>query len=601
MEDNFLSYYERELTYIREMGTEFAKKYPKIAGRLLLEPDKSEDPHTERIVEAFALLAGRIHKKIDDDFPLITESLLNIIYPHYVNPIPSMTVVQFEPIMKNIPESGYSIERGTKLFSKSVGGSTCNFQTGMDTEILPVEVVEAGFRDPSVLKNGAQQGLQLRLKLANNLTFADIEWKKIRFYLNGQSHHVYSLYELLLNNVCHIDFEVQNDRGKKQQVSIPTSSLMPVGFEEDEAIVPFTSRSFAGYRLLYEYFAFPEKFLFVDLGGLEKLSSLGSFSEVTIWFHLDRFVKSNLVVDQETFSLNCTTIVNLFSKVSEPIRVEHKKTEYRVVADFRRQDAMEIHSIDSVTSVRGGMAADIVDFKPFYSIRHHLGEADGMSRRAHWHMQRRQSGRHDDKGTDVFLSFVDLDFKPTDPDVEILTVHTTCTNRDLPSRLPFGDANGDFDLETAAPVAKTRCLLKPTPTRRPNMSGDLQWRLISHFSLNYLSIVQGGEEALREILTLYDFDNSAATRQQINGIISLYSSHVTRRLGPSLCRGVKITIELDQEKFVGMGVYLFASILERMFGQYVSVNSFTQLEVKTIQSKEILKTWAPRSGSRILL
>ena len=185
--------------------------------------------------------------------------------------------------------------------------------------------------------------------------------------------------------------------------------------------------------------------------------------------------------------------------------------------------------------------------------------------------------------------------------MEVLTIHTTCTNRDLPSRLPFGAPKGDFDLEIAAPLAKVAGIMKPIRSRRPSLGGALHWRLISHLSLNYLSIVQGGEEALREILRLYDFDNSPATRQQISGITRLSSRYVTKRMGRSLGRGVRVVIEFDEDKYVGTGIFLFASILERFLGQYVSVNSFSQLVAKSIQNSEVLKEWPPRSGNRVLL
>lgn len=201
----------------------------------------------------------------------------------------------------------------------------------------------------------------------------------------------------------------------------------------------------------------------------------------------------------------------------------------------------------------------------------------------------------------MYLSFTDLNFQPADPGVEILTIHTTCTNRDLPSRLPFGALEGDFDLDIAAPLVKVSGITKPTPSRRPSLGGALHWRLISHLSLNYLSIVEGGVEALREILSLYDFDNSPATRQQISGITRLTSRYVTKRMGQSIGRGVQVTIEFDEDKYVGAGIFLFAGILERFLGQYVSVNSFSQMVAKTIQKKEVLKEWAPRSGNRILL
>jgi type VI secretion system protein ImpG len=194
-----------------------------------------------------------------------------------------------------------------------------------------------------------------------------------------------------------------------------------------------------------------------------------------------------------------------------------------------------------------------------------------------------------------------MDFVPADPGVEIVTVHVTCTNRDLPGRVTFGDPTGDFETRITAPVSAINCLIKPTLTRRPSLGGALHWRLISHLSLNYLSLVEGGEEALREILTLYDFDNSPATRQQINGIVSLHSEYIEKRIGLSFCRGVQVTITLDEDKFVGTGLFLFASILDCFIGRYVSVNSFSQLIVKTLQRKERLKKWPPRSGNKILL
>jgi type VI secretion system protein ImpG len=271
------------------------------------------------------------------------------------------------------------------------------------------------------------------------------------------------------------------------------------------------------------------------------------------------------------------------------------------VPDVRRSNATEVFSIDQVTATSMRTPGKQIEFKPFYSIRHHLNHDDDTEGRVFWHMQRRPSARRDDAGTDVFLSFTGFDFTPLDPGVEILTVHTTCTNRDLPARLPFGDPSGDFDMEVEAPVARITSVIKPTPTRRPYLGGELQWRLISHLGLNYMSIVQGGEDALKEILKLYDFDNSPSTRQQIEGVVSLKAEHVTKRIGQSFCRGVQVTVEFDEDKFVGAGLYLFAGILERFLAQYVSVNSFSQLIAKTIQRREILKKWPPRTGNQVLL
>ena len=601
MDDTLLNYYERELNYVRQMGAEFAGKYPKIAGRLQLEHDRSADPHTERLIEAFAFISGRIHKKIDDDFPAITESLFNVIYPHYNNPIPSVTIARFEPIMQNITEVGYLIDRGTKLYSKPVNGTACQFTSSQPVQIWPVEVVDAGLKEPKVLMKDAQQAIHLQLKTANNIPFSALEWKSLRFFLHGQHQHVFHLYELLFNNVCHVECSVGTDIGAAGSISLAPSSISPVGFEDEEAVLPFSKRSFPGYRLLFEYFCFPERFLFFDLEGLERLKDKKTGDTLDIWIYLNRVAKSNLIVNGETFCLNAAPAVNLFSKPAEPIRVEQRKTEYQVVPDLRKRDSTEVYSVDRVTASTTATPAKQYEYRPFYSMRHHLSGDESGSREAYWHIQRRHSAQKGDNGTEVFLSFADLDFKPTDPGVEIMLLHTTCTNRDLPSRLPFGAPGGDFDLEIAAPLARVSGMIKPTPCRRPSLGGGLHWRLISHLSLNYLSIVQGGEEALREILRLYDFDNSPTTRQQISGISGLKSQYVTKRMGRSIGRGIQVAIEFDEDKYVGTGLFLFSSILERFLGQYVSVNSFSQLVVKTIQKKEVLKEWPPRSGNRVLL
>lgn len=601
MDDRLLHYYERELTFIRAMAAEFARTYPKIAGRLLLEPDRCEDPHTERLIEAVAFLSGRIHKKIDDDFPQITEALLNILYPHYVAPIPSMAVVRFDPIKQNVPPGGYRIDAGTTLYSKPVRGAPCRFRTCQPVDLWPVEVVAAGLRDPQDPSGGVLQSVVIELQSFNGLKVGNLEWESLRFFLNGPAQHIYHLYELLMNHVAEIVGEISGGSGPRQTLRWGPEQIRPAGFAPEERLVPYPGRSFPAYNLLFEYFCFPEKFLFFDLEGLSRLKRAGDGDRLTLWINLKRAATPNLVVNRETFLLHTVPIVNLFRRIAEPIRVEHHRTEYPVVPDLRRLNATEVFSIDQVTATALGSPGKQIEFKPFYSIRHHLDPVEDTEAHVFWHLQRRPSERREDAGTDVFLSFTGFDFTPQDPGVEILTVHTTCTNRDLPARLPFGDPSGDFDMEVEAPVARITAVIKPTPTRRPLLGGELQWRLISHLALNYMSIVQGGEDALKEILKLYDFDNSPSTRQQIEGVAGLSAEHVTKRIGQSFGRGVQVTLELDEDKFVGAGLYLFASVLERFLGQYVSVNSFSQLRLKTLKRSEILKTWPPRSGNRVLL
>lgn len=600
MEDLLLGYYEKELTFVRELGAEFAKKYPKIAGRLLLEADKCDDPHTERIIEAFAFISGRIHKKIDDNFPEITEAIFNIVYPHYVRPVPSMGIVRFDPMGTNIPPAGYTIEKHTPLFSKPVKGVPCQFRTCQPVTIWPVEVVSATFQEPKSRINSARQTIVISLKTFNEIGVSDVGWSSLRFFLQGQHQHIFSLYELIFNNVCHLELRATRADGNPFSIPLSPEHIKPVGFGPAEGMLPYPKRSFPGYLLLFEYFCFPEKFLFFDLGGLDKFEDAELGDRLEILIYLDTVPKS-IPVDRETFCLNAAPVINLFERIAEPIRVEHRKTDYQVVPDIRRQEATEVFSVDKVSAVAVDAADDPIQFRPFYSIRHHLYDRRDRRRGTFWHQTRRPSGKKGDNGTEVFLSFTDLDLKPTDPGVEIFTARVTCTNRDIPGRLPFGDSEGDFDMEIAAPVTAVRSLVKPTQTRRPFMGGGLQWRLISHLSLNYLSLVEGGETALREVLKLYDFDDSPSTRQQIDGIVRLESTHVTKRLGRAFCRGVQTTITFDEDKYVGSGLFLFATILERFLGQYVSVNSFSQMVARTIRKEGALKRWPPRSGNQILL
>ncbi len=584
------------------MGAEFSKKYPKIAGRLLLEPDKCEDPHTERLIEAFAFISSRIHKKIDDDFPELTESLFNIIYPHYINPIPSTTIVQFSPLKQKISEVGYTIDNNSTLYSKPVNGTPCQFTTRQPVTLWPVEVVSAELQDPKDLIEGARQAIVLQLKTFNNIKLSDLAWDKLCFYLNGPTQHIYHLYELLFNNVCHIKCESTNPQGTAETISLAPDNIKPVGFTPEEGLLPYSPQSFAGYLLLFEYFCFPERFLFFELSGLDKIKHTAFNDTVDIWLYLNTKAAQNFVINKETFCLNATPAINLFKRIAEPIRVEQQKSEYRVIPDIRRQETIEVLSIDRVTaSSSTATSKENFEIKPFYSIRHHLHEDVSQDRNVFWHSHRRASGKKEDEGTDVFISFANQELNWTDPGEDIITAHTTCTNRDLPARLPFGDPTGDFNMETATPVSQINSLLKPTATRRPSLGGGLQWRLISHLSLNYMSLVQGGGEALKEILKLYDFDDSPASRQQINGIISVQSERVTKRVGRSFCRGIQVTIEFDEDKYVGAGLYLFASVLERFLAQYVSINSFSQLVAKTTQKQEVLKQWQPRNGSQVLL
>ena len=612
MRDDLLLYYERELTFLRQMGAEFAAKYPKIASRLVLEPDKCEDPHVERMLEAFAFLAGRIHLKIDDEFPEITEALLNILYPHYLRPIPSMAVAQFRVDPDQVsPETGLKLERGALLNSRPVAGVPCKFRTCYDVTFWPVEVAHAEWTTPDRLKpaikaSDAVAAVRILLRCPGDLTFAKLSLSSLRFYLAGESNVVYSLYEVLCNNCVQI---VAREPGKSrlQPVILPGEALRPVGFGEDEGMLPYPGRSFVAYRLLQEYFCFPQKFFFFDLTGLERVVAAGFGGQAEIVLLISQFERADrrqtleAGVSEKTFRLGCAPIVNLFPQTAEPILLDHTKYEYPVVPDASRRNAIEAFEITEVASANP-QTGEVQRFEPFYSYRH------GSSRskpQAFWRAMSRRSGHRDDEGTEMFLSLVDLSSRPVRPNVDALTVRTICTNRDLPSRLPFGNEAGDFELEGAAPVQRIVALLKPTDTLRRPVGKDSLWRLVSQLSLNYLSLVSQGREALQEILRLYNFTGSTYSEKQIEGLVEVASrrhfARVVSEDGVAFARGMRVEMEFDEEQFVGGGVYLFAAVLEYFLGLYVSMNSFSQLRARTSQRKEILKQWPPRAGQKILL
>jgi type VI secretion system protein ImpG len=613
MKEDLLPYYEHELSLFRNMGKEFAKSYSKIAQRLLLEPDKCDDPHVERLIEAFAFLAGRVHHKIDDEFPEITEALLSILYPHYLQPIPSMSVAQFktDPDQAQL-STGYEIKRNSQLYTRPLVGkdTSCSFRTCYPVMLWPLEVASASVAPSSnqALTPGSGESLaiiRIELKCLGPATFESLPLESLRFYLSGESHIVHTLYELLFNNVVRVEVGSVG-RSRKVTAVLPAPSVRPVGFDREQGLLPYPHRSFLGYRLLQEYFSFPQKFLFFDVAGFNRIGRLPLGNAVQILLHISSFERKERLqlleqkVSVETFQLGCTPITNLFDRLAEPIGVTQKDTEYPVIPDIHRRSSTEIYSVNKVTSTAPYLEKPR-EYVPFYSIRHSYSEDPAQG---YWYVNRRTSERTGDRGTEVYLSLVNSQFEAVRPPDESLTVHVTCTNRDLAGELPLTGSYGELSLE-AGSLVRVRSLMIPTKTIRPLLRRGLQWRLISHLALNHLSIVQGGKEALQEILKLYDFTDDPVIRKQIAGIADLSSTpYVTRIVsehGIVFVQGIQVDMEFDESEFVGSGIFLFASVLEAFFGLYSSINSFTQLKARSKQRKGYLKQWQPRSGEQILL
>jgi len=607
MRDELLVYYERELTYLRQMGAEFAEHYPKVASRLLLEPNRCEDPHVERLIESVALLSSRVHLRLDDDFPEITQALLNVVYPHYTRPIPSMSVAEFRMREASIA-SVQRIPRHTMLYSRPVDGMPVRFQTCYDTDVWPLRIAEAQWLsidrlDPPLKAQRAAAVLRLRLDCWQGVSFAQLPLGSLRFYLNGEGALAHSLYELLANNCVSIVLRDPAPKFRQRPVELHPEALRAVGFEDHEGLLPYTHRSFGAYRLLQEYFSLPEKFFFFDLRGLDALRAAGFKSSAEILFLISPFERAERQeslaagVSAKTIRLGCSPIVNLFPHAAEPIQWDQTQYEYPVVPDFRQSRASEVFSIDDVACTYE-KSGETVAFEPFFSFRH--GSASKAP--TFWSATRRTGGPNG--AGKMWISLVDLAGNPVTLNLDTVIVRCTCTNGDLPANMPVGDESGDFTLEEGAAIDRVVALRKPTPTLRPATGRDALWRLISHLSLNYLSLVEEGREALQDMLRLYQTTSPHLDRQ-VEGIAALSSARRFARVagdhGISYVRGVRVQMELDESKFVGGGVYLFASVLEHFLAQYVSMNSFSQLAVRTPQRKEMLREWPPRTGNRILM
>jgi type VI secretion system protein ImpG len=613
MSEALFPYYERELLFVRQLAQEFARQYPAAAGRLLLEPNRSADPHVERLIESFALLAGRIHHKLDDEFPELTEGLFSVLYPHYLAPVPSMGIIQFEvdPARAQLP-AGFLIEKGSRLYTPPVNNLACRFRTGYPVTLWPVRLASARLQSPPFppglhVPPRTAAVLRLQFECQGGMAFPDLELERLRFYLHGDNQVMPHLYELIFNHAAQVVFRpAEPDRTPGPVTLPPDQCLFQVGFEREDSLLVYPQRSFLGYRLLTEFFAYPAKFLFVDLAGWRQARRAGFRDRLEVVVFLNRTVKSvEQAVDASTFRLGCTPAVNLFEQTAEPIPVTQARYEYRVLPDVAHPLGMEVYSVEAVTST-DPTTNRTTEYQPFYSFRH--GRTD--EEQTFWYAARRRSTAPDDRGTDVYLNLVDLAFNPRLPADSTLVVRTVCTNRDLPSLLHQAGEDLPFALEAAAPLSRINCLRSPTPPLRPPLRRGAHWRLVSHLSLNHLSLTDPveGLEALQEILRLYDFSDpeagqqqlAAVTRQLIDGIVAMRTRRVIGRTrgetASGFCRGVEVTLEFDEQKYVGTGVFLFASVLERFLGLYASINSFSQLVGKVRQSEGVFKKWPPRAG-----
>jgi type VI secretion system protein ImpG len=575
-------YYQDELSYLRELGKEFALANPEAAHFV---GESSSDPEVERLLEGFSFLTARIRQKLDDEIPELTHALVEMLWPHYLRPIPSMTVLQFEAL----PQAAKMVRpvpRGTEVQSVPVDGTPCRFRTAYDVTLQPWTLESLSAR------TDAQPALKLRFRMAEGVSLKKLGISEIRLHLAGEAVVSRSLYLCLCRYLKRITVQPV---GGASASAVEGAAVRPAGFGADQFLLPFPAASFTGFRLLQEYFAFPSKFMFVDVVGLRGLQAVGDATAFDLTFELTQLPRAMPPVSASNVLLHCSPAVNLFPHEADPIRLDHERVEYRLRPSGGDPNHFEVYTIDKVTGIAAGTAA-VQEYHPFLRFARRSGQESRLYR------HRLQPSVVGDQ-VDVFISLLHPAAEGGVPDVETISSELTCSNRMLPSRLMIGDVSAPAG---ASPTfAKFRNITRPTASIPPTLGSDLHWRLLSHLTLNYLSLVD--LEALRRLLGLYHFrarvdqKSENSLRLLLQGLKAVRSMPATRLFQGTPVRGLHVDLDVDEEGLGGEGeTYLLGSVLNEFFAQYVSLNAFCRLTVNGTKFGEIYQ-WPSRMGDRILL
>lgn len=620
MNPRFLRYYNQELQHLREVGGEFAKEYPKIAGRIGLEEFDCADPYVERLLEGFAFLAARIQMKIESEFPRFTQHLSELIYPHFLAPTPSMMVAQLRADLNNPAlMNGFVVPRETSMRSivPDQDSTACHYRTGHQATLWPLQLLEAKFFTLSGAQAGldvvfpaqVKAGIRLRLKLDGERKFNTLPMDKLCLYIRGGDDMPMRIYEKIMAN-CESVLVTPVERPARWHHFLSKTNIHRMGFEDDQALIPNDRRGFSGYRLLQEYFSFPQRFMFFEIRGLQAAFQKCDAGEIDILILLNRGdVQMEQTLDASNFALNCVPAINLFPMIADRFDIDDGHLEYHVVPNRKHPIDYEIFQVIGVDGYGVGPDA-LFEYESFYNAKDlgtlHQAEAFYQIRREKRKLserQRRLGPRTSYIGTEVFCSIVDGNEAPYPEELRRVGLRVLATNRDLPLSMPLGVGATDFILMLDSPVLEVRALVGPSQPMPSFAEGKVAWRLINHLSLNYLSLIDNDAErgavALREMLSLYCHETDISSQRQIEGVRSIKVERITRRLptqGPiTFGRGLQITVLLDDTMFEGVGPFLLGAVLEHFFSQYASVNTFTETIVKTISRGEIMR-WPVKSG-----
>ena len=593
---SFNDYYQSELTALRQSGRTFAERNPALAPFL---GQSGRDPDVERLLEGVAFLTGRLRQKLDDEWPELTHSLMQLLWPNYMRPLPSFSILQFEALNQTGP--AMRVERGTSVGSDPVDGISCRFRTCFATDLLPLELTAVNY---SAQGQGALFALELKVRGEGHL--GQLQLQRLRLHFAGERYISHTLYLSLLRSLTRVEVVPLDGNGqalkhddKPLLITIPVNQVHPVGFAEDEALIPYPLNTFRGYRYLQEYFALQDKFLFVDINGLESINDqsaelLAQAKGFELRFNIHSNAIQHLRPSQANVRLYCTPIVNLFKKDALPIRLDGKQDEYLLLPSELDRGHCGVYSIESITGhlQAGGGERQYVPFESFK----HDASFDVPQVCPHYSVRQRPSMQHG--GLDTFLSF---DIRHID-EQETLSIDLICTNQNLPLHLKEGQICKPC--EDTPGFAKFRNITACTPNYAPPIDQDFLWKLISNMSLNYLSLEN--VDALKVILETYDlpryYDRNRAnvSRKMLSGLKSIRHAATDRLFKGLPLRGLRTELSVDSGQFVCEGdVFLFASVLNEFFALYASLNSFHELQVKTTNGE--VYAWTPRMGLQPVL
>ncbi len=584
-DDSTLRYYEAEMRYLTEAGREFANAHPDRARMLNLDRVGERDPYVERLFEGFAFLVGRLRQKLDDELPEITESLVSLLWPHYLRTLPSLSILELVPDLGTLQKCE-TIPAGIEVRSDPIGQerTRCTYRTTWPVDLLPLHLKSAS---PGTRADG-RSTLRLTFQIEAQSRQNTLNVAHLRLYLNADRPVAMALHLALTRHVDDILLRLPDMSAEPR--SLRDAYFAPAGFAAEERLWPKPDTAFGGYQLLLEYFSFPEKFLFIDLHGIDLASLAPSVTEFEIEVVLNQTYPADLRFSEKNIRLFCTPIINLFRMDAEPVRVDHHATSYVVRPRLRHGEHVETYSVDAVDA-HVHATGNRAQYVPFSSFKHRGGmlRHDAPERYYHARVQRGVKGLYE---TWLVLGGHAWENAEALPH-ETLSLRVTGTNGMLP-RKGLREAGINEMGKGIANVARVRNLVSPTLPLHPPTGDRFQWRILSHLGPNYLSLLDA--QVLRGTLSLYDWTDGEMNRRRLDGIQKVTRKGLRKVMQGAVERGVQIEVTLDSRAFSGEGdMMLFGEMLQRFFELYADVNLFTQLVIVSLPTQNRIEWPASKS------